>query len=271
MSRRYGADADQLGRIAIELRRAAEDIDGEASTLTKTLDRISWLGDVATSYVGQWTGVQLPRIGLSTQFLRDAAADLDRNAAEQREASAGVSGVSGGAAPANPAAPATPSAPAGTPAPSGGERTVTPQRDWREVQRAYEAWATGRFAEGGVSHYQCTGWANFRWHELGYTGPAIGGNGGAMASNAGPTTLEPSLHAMASYGAGTSADYGHVMIVEEVSGDGTRIRVSEMNVGDRNYEVGRPDEYRDTRWITRGADGVFRVNGKEVRFAAFPG
>jgi len=150
----------------------------------------------------------------------------------------------------------------------GGRVVVPGGRAWQDVQKEYDAWATGRFAEGGVSHYQCTGWANFRWQQLGYDGE-IGGNGNAMAGNAGPTTSDPSLHAMASYGGG---EYGHVMIVEEVTNGGDTIRVSEMNVGDNNYEVGRPEEFSDTKEYTRGADGKFRSwNGSELEFAALPG
>jgi uncharacterized protein YukE len=141
-------------------------------------------------------------------------------------------------------------------------------RAWQDVKKEYDAWATGRFAEGGESHYQCTGWANFRWQQMGYEGD-ISGHGGAMAGNAGPTTSDPSLHAMASY---RSGEYGHVMIVEEVTNGGNTIRVSEMNVGDQNYEVGLASEYRDIKEYTRGADGKFRSwNGAEFEFAEFPG
>jgi hypothetical protein len=84
----YGADADELLRLAAEFNRTADELDREGGTLTRYLNQISWVGDVATNYVGQWTGVHIPRIGLSTQFLRDAAAQLARHAAEQREASA---------------------------------------------------------------------------------------------------------------------------------------------------------------------------------------
>lgn len=88
----YGADAAELDRLAAEFRRTADELDGEGGALTGILRRVSWLGDVATHYMGEWTGVQIPRIGLSTEFLRGAADNLHRQAEEQRQASGGSRG-----------------------------------------------------------------------------------------------------------------------------------------------------------------------------------
>src|SRR6056297_136318 len=87
MSVMYGADADELDRLAAEFHRAADELDREGGLMTQLLNNVSWLGDVASRFVGGWTGVQLPKIGLSTRFLREAADDLARNAAEQRHGS----------------------------------------------------------------------------------------------------------------------------------------------------------------------------------------
>ena len=135
------------------------------------------------------------------------------------------------------------------------------------MQKSYDTWASGtRFASEDY-RYQCTSFANFRWHELGYDGSPISGNGWQMAENApGSVSAQPSLHAMASYGDGTHAN--HVMIVEEVRADGT-VRFSEMNT-DRNWAVGNPDEYKDSRLIKPDENGKYFVGGNEIRFAAFP-
>ncbi len=87
MSVMYGANSDELERIAGQIRSVADDLDSEAAMLTGVLNRVSWLGDVATRFLGQWTGVQVPKIGLSTQFLRDAAVRLEHNARQQRHTS----------------------------------------------------------------------------------------------------------------------------------------------------------------------------------------
>src|SRR6056297_3343453 len=87
MSVMYGADADELDRLAAEFHRAADELDREGGLMTQLLNNVSWLGDVASRFAGGWTGIQLPKIGLSTRFLREAADDLARNAAEQRSGS----------------------------------------------------------------------------------------------------------------------------------------------------------------------------------------
>lgn len=95
MSRQmYGADTDELERLSAEFARVAEEIDGEANAMTGVLNRVSWIGDIATDYLGDWTGISLPKIGLSTQFLRDASENLRLQAQEQRDASTGDGGGS---------------------------------------------------------------------------------------------------------------------------------------------------------------------------------
>jgi hypothetical protein len=90
----HGADADELERIATQFRTTANELDGEGYALTGILNRVSWLGDIATRYLDSWTGIQIPKIGMSTQFLRDAATSLDANACDQR-ATSSDSGVGG--------------------------------------------------------------------------------------------------------------------------------------------------------------------------------
>ena len=65
------------------------------------------------------------------------------------------------------------------------------------------------------------------------------------------------------------------MIVEEIgqtSGGLPHIRVSEMNVGDTNYEVGRPEEYSSDSWLVQNADGSWsREGGSNVGAITFAG
>lgn len=87
-----GADADELERIAGTLRSAADELDGHAGSVTATLRSVAWVGGVATRFGSTWSAGHRPRIASTAQYVRDAAAHLDRNAAEQRRASQTVSG-----------------------------------------------------------------------------------------------------------------------------------------------------------------------------------
>ena len=57
----YGADADELDRLAAEFNRAADELDRQGGALTGILNNVSWLGDTATRFLSDWTGIQLPR------------------------------------------------------------------------------------------------------------------------------------------------------------------------------------------------------------------
>lgn len=278
MSTYQGMDPDRVEAIAHRLK-------GHAGEITQTIHAVealvgealqAWDGSDAHQFRDWWAGQHRPALTHVAEAVGGLGQSALDNAREQRRISSGPGGgavgasvaATAGAVGAATAVAAPPTAPV-----TGG---VTGQRDWREVQKQYDAWATGRFAAGGVSYYQCTAWANFRWHELGYDGPPINGNGWQMAGNAGPTSHQPSLHAMASYGDGRTDPYGHVMIVEEVRSDGA-IRVSEMNAtwdNSKSYAAnieGHPDEYRDNRWITRAADGnYYSSKGQVINFAALP-
>lgn len=263
------AEVKQLGEA---LKSVSGKLDAIVQLLNSKVGSTTWVGPDATKFKNDWWPGHRGRLQQLRTDLDGFGQSALNNASDQEHASDG--GNTGGGTPV-----------VGIPpggevhVPGGTAPAVTPGgRDWHDVQNGYDKWAAShpggqtRFGPGGESQYQCTGWANYRWHELGYNGPPIGGNGGAMAGNApGDTSTTPSLHAMASYGAGTSTSPGHVMIVEEVSGDGKTIRVSEMNT-DSNWNVANPNEYRDTRTFTMGADGKFHSSrGDVINFAAFPG
>jgi surface antigen len=284
MSNFVGMDVAAVHRLSLDLKAAADRLN----QVTAEVERIvhlttgQWEGHDANDFRQWWSGQHRPNILAAVSAIGGLGQSAANNADEQVHASGGgaagaaavVVGAGVVAAPAAAAASHVGSATGSVGA--AGSGSVTGARDWREVQGKYDAWATGRFAAGGESYYQCVAWANYRWHELGYSGPAISGNGWQMAANAGPTTHQPSLHAMASYGTGSSSDpYGHVMIVEEVRADGA-IRVSEMNATWDNHQSyaanieGHPDEYRDNRWITRNADGNYHSSkGQIINFTSF--
>jgi hypothetical protein len=82
-----GADAGELAVAAAQLRAAAAELDGHASTLTANLGSVAWIGGVSVRFLGHWNGTHRPHMNGTATYLRDAAAQLDRNAAEQLAAS----------------------------------------------------------------------------------------------------------------------------------------------------------------------------------------
>jgi surface antigen len=260
-----GANPEQLEVLAIRLDQGAESLEAIRAQVTGNLGRVRWEGHDGDRFRGDWHSHHATAITAACGVLLEAARALRKNATEQRGASgaggASIAGHTGHAG--QPGVSAS-----GGPPEHPGAAAITGHREWQEVQRKYDAWAAGTSFAQPDYVYQCTSWANYRWHELGYDGDPIRGNGWQLAQNAGPVSAQPSLHAMASYGDGTARSFGHVMIVEEIRVDGA-VRVSEMNTG-KDFLVGRPEEYKDTRWIGPAADGRYYHGKDEIRFAKFP-
>lgn len=270
-----GMNVAEVKALAEHLKSAAGQLDGIMQQLNSKVSSTSWVGPDASKFKNDWWPGHRNRLQQLRTDLEGFGQSAHNNATDQENASSAHDGGGASAAPGGVVGTggSTDGGSAGSPAVDGG--TVTPaNRSIADVQQKYDAWATGRFAAGGESNYQCTGWANFRWAELGYKGSAIGGDGRSMAANApGDVSGLPSLHAMASSGATSTNSYGHVMIVEEVSADGSRIRVSEMNTGRDGSDAlhASAREYYDQRWITRAADGTWKGSkGEPISFAALP-
>lgn len=87
MSQIYGADVAELRRLSHEFRQAADELDQAGGRLSGMLNGVDWIGAVAGRFTNQWFGVQIPRLGVSTNFLREAADTLSRNADQQERAS----------------------------------------------------------------------------------------------------------------------------------------------------------------------------------------
>ena len=148
--------------------------------------------------------------------------------------------------PTPPSQPKSPSSTAPAPVATGQGATLPPGRGAEAIPSWFKPNDNPDYA------YQCTDWVRRRRENLGFGPTALvngrWGNGAEMAGmNGGSVSTPPSFGAIASYGTG----YGHVMIVEEVMDGGNRIRVSEMNVGDKNYEVGTPAEFRSDTILER--------------------
>lgn len=82
-----GADPSELRNLAAQMRGAADELDGHSSALTSLLGSVDWVGDFASRFLSSWSGGHRVRLQSTSQFIRDAASELERNADEQVNAS----------------------------------------------------------------------------------------------------------------------------------------------------------------------------------------
>lgn len=96
-----GADSGQLEEAAAQLRTAAEELDQYSTGLSSLLGSVSWIGEVASGFLGDWSGVHRVRMNSTAEFIRDMAITLDANATDQRATSEsnGTRGPGGGTGP----------------------------------------------------------------------------------------------------------------------------------------------------------------------------
>ncbi|HEX2896399.1 MAG TPA: CHAP domain-containing protein [Marmoricola sp.] len=261
MSNFVGMDVAAVNRLSLELKAAADRL----SQITTEVERIvhlttgQWDGHDTNDFRQWWSGQHRPKMMAAASAIGGLGQSAANNASEQVNASgggpaavagtavAGVAIASGGRVQAGP-----PPTPAATTLPQhdrvgAAAGQLSPSSDGPGQTAGYQAANMGYYGPSGDSRYQCTAWANYRWKELGYSGPAITGNGVDMAGVAGHVSRTPTLGAIASYGADR---YGHVMIVEGVTTDPagvTHITVSEGNALGIEGINGTPAE-----WGTRG-------------------
>ncbi|MGE0214234.1 WXG100 family type VII secretion target [Mycolicibacterium sp.] len=109
-----GADIEELRNLVRIVNQAAERLENTAGEITGRLASTAWRGPDAERYRAQWQGESVALIRSVVAALRTAGATIERNAAEQEQASsgAGASLVTG------------PMVPIGTPAWSPGDPLV---------------------------------------------------------------------------------------------------------------------------------------------------
>jgi uncharacterized protein YukE len=88
MNSMYGAEIDALRRAAQELRSEADRLEAEAAALTRQLGAVQWVGGVAVRFSDLWQQAHSPQLVVTSNFLRESATALDRNAAQQESAAA---------------------------------------------------------------------------------------------------------------------------------------------------------------------------------------
>jgi len=89
-----GADVEQLRRLANQLRRSADDLTGSERKLRSLVESSPWHGANAVRFRQDWTSSSAAMTA-AARSLTAAAADVERNAREQEQASS----ASGGAGP----------------------------------------------------------------------------------------------------------------------------------------------------------------------------
>lgn len=94
-----GADTDQLRQLSSTLTHAADRLESMGSEVSGRLASASWVGPDADRYRSQWHGESLSLVRSVVGALRDASSVIDRNAAEQDQASSGASAAALGGTP----------------------------------------------------------------------------------------------------------------------------------------------------------------------------
>lgn len=95
METRLGADPAALRRLATELDRAGDDLDGAAHAIRRAIESSGWGGPDARRYRSQWDGSHRAALAHASTELSQAARHLRDQASEQERAS-GVDGSTTG-------------------------------------------------------------------------------------------------------------------------------------------------------------------------------
>lgn len=222
------ADADQKAT-------AAQQAAAQAQSERDALDQLRAQGESERDALeGQVASLQnqAAQQAAQTVLLQSQLDSYNRQYAAQQAAAAAqvTSGEQGTTQPAtntntaNTAAPSTPAAPAAPSAPSSSNTSSSSGQGTHNGDRG-NAYAAGN----------CTWWAYERRRQMGIGTPSYLGNGGQWYYTAQQYGLRvdhtPQVGAALSFlpgQAGASATYGHVAVVESVSG--STIVISEMNV-----------------------------------------
>ena len=93
-----GADVDQLRALARNLTQAADRLEGTSGEVSGRLSSTPWQGNDAAQFRSQWQGESSALMRGVANALRAAAAEIDRNANEQEQASqeTGSAALTGG-------------------------------------------------------------------------------------------------------------------------------------------------------------------------------
>src|SRR6185369_5394515 len=164
-----GMDVAAVQQLAVQLDQRSTQLRDLAHTLDSMVQQLqgAWHGHDATTFAGWWQQQHRPALLACMEAIHGLAQSARNNATDQTSASGG-----NGSAPGHTVIAPAPVQPGPTAPVGPGPGDVWAQgRDWHEVQGKYDAWATGYWADPNKGQYQCTSWALYRWHELGYNLP----------------------------------------------------------------------------------------------------
>lgn len=237
-------EVDALGRMlqakGDQLRLLTQEVEG---IVTRTV----WDGPDAVAFKQQWWPEHRVRLEAVADQVHGFGQSALNNASEQRTASGIAVAPEGGRSPGVGAIAATAGAAAaalgahGTtaPAPAALDR---PGARVGQLPRStsYDPDARNdgspmsrggyRVDDGGYALNNCTSWAYTRRAELGLTDRPASGHGDGWQWGIGPaSTQPPTLGAAVSSPPTASNEFGHVMVVEGISADGSVMSISEMN------------------------------------------
>jgi uncharacterized protein YukE len=92
----YGADVDQLRKLAKQFDTAADNLNTLTSTLTSSINQTqAWQGPDATGFRSDWNGTHTSQLKAAIAALHAGSTGLTKNADEQNAASADAIGSSG--------------------------------------------------------------------------------------------------------------------------------------------------------------------------------
>ncbi|PZR51573.1 hypothetical protein DNL40_15890 [Xylanimonas oleitrophica] len=83
----YGIDPQQSREHARAMRSGAGDLSDIVGAIGSMLSQVTWTGPGAERFLQEWDGALRPELENATQNLRENAAELDRRAEMQEEAS----------------------------------------------------------------------------------------------------------------------------------------------------------------------------------------
>lgn len=87
MTTMWGADADALDALAVQVRSSGRGLDGTQARLSRSIHASPWRGPNADRFRHQWDGEYRRSMLAASSFLDDAGEALERNADQQRTAS----------------------------------------------------------------------------------------------------------------------------------------------------------------------------------------
>lgn len=83
----YGIDPDTSREASRRMGDGASGLQAMVGSISAMLSQVTWVGADASRFASEWDGSLRPELAAATENLRENAAELDRRARMQEEAS----------------------------------------------------------------------------------------------------------------------------------------------------------------------------------------